>query len=165
MFVQIISSEPPYILLPNQVWLCSIISQSVMQKKWFTVFNVKVTVRSYMIKIWLILLYLLNSWSVCNQIWFDSTASQAGVSCGKTWLLRSIPKSQQMFEMSVWPNVSVQYTKLGMVVYYHEAMCHTEKLVHYLQCQGHSKGLYNQNMTIFTMSSRLLVCLQPNLVW
>ena len=36
-----------------------------------------------------------------------------------------------------------------MVVYYHKAMCHVEKLVHYLQCQGHSKGLYNQNITIF----------------
>ena len=37
--------------------------------------------------------------------------------------------------------------KLGIVVYYHKAMCHAEKLVHYFQCQGHSEGLYNQNMT------------------
>ena len=36
-----------------------------------------------------------------------------------------------------------------MVVYYHEAMYHAEKLVHYLQCQGHSEGLCNQNMTNF----------------
>ena len=42
-------------------------------------------------------------------------------------------------------------TKHGMLVYYHEAMCHAKKLVHYLQCQGHSEGLYNQNMTIFTI--------------
>ena len=55
-------------------------------------------------------------------------------------------------------------TKLGMEVYYHETMCHAEKLVHYLQCQDHSEGLYNQNMTISTISSELLVCLQPNLV-
>ena len=52
-----------------------------------------------------------------------------------------------------------------MVVYYHEAMCHAEKLVHHLQCQGHSKGLYNQKLTVFTVSSKLLVHLQPNLVW
>ena len=39
-------------------------------------------------------------------------------------------------------------TKLDMMVYYHEAMCHAEKLVHCLQCQGHSEGLYNQNITI-----------------
>ena len=31
-------------------------------------------------------------------------------------------------------------SKLGMVVYYHEAECHAQKLVHYLQCLGHSKG-------------------------
>ena len=36
-----------------------------------------------------------------------------------------------------------------MVVYYHKAMCHVEKLVHYLQCQGCSEGLCNQNMTVF----------------
>ena len=58
-------------------------------------------------------------------------------------------------------------TKLGMVVYYHESVFHAEKLVHYLQCQGHSEGLYNQHMTISssTISPKLLVCLQPNLVW
>ena len=50
-----------------------------------------------------------------------------------------------------------------MVMYYHEAMCLAEKLVHYLQCQGHSEGLYNQNTTISTISSKLLVRLQPNL--
>ena len=78
---------------------------------------------------------------------------------------------------SVCPIVSAQFlhncstisffffTKLGRVVYYyHEAMCHVEKLVHYLQCQGHSAGLYNHNMTIFTIASKLLVCLEPNLV-
>ena len=52
-----------------------------------------------------------------------------------------------------------------MAVYYYEAMCYVEKLVHYLQCEGHSGGLWNQNMTVFTISSKLLVYLQPNLVW
>ena len=36
--------------------------------------NVKVTVRTFIIKLWLFLLYLLNSWSVSNQIWFYSAA-------------------------------------------------------------------------------------------
>ena len=40
-----------------------------------------------------------------------------------------------------------------------------QKMVHYRQCQGHSEGLCNQNMIIFTTSSKLLVCLQPNSVW
>ena len=80
-----------------------------------------------------------------------------------------------MLKMSVCLIVSAQYflnrstifflfTKLGMVVYYHEAVCHAEKLVHYFQCQGHSEGLHNQNMTISVVSSKLLVDLQPNLV-
>ena len=38
---------------------------------------------------------------------------------------------------------------VGMAVCYHEVMCHVKKIVHYLQCQGHSEGSYNQNMTIF----------------
>ena len=32
-----------------------------------------------------------------------------------------------------------------------------EKLVHCIQCQGHSEGLYDQNMTISVVSSKLLV--------
>ena len=47
-----------------------------------------------------------------------------------------------------------------MMKYYLEVMCPTEKLVHYLQCQDYREGLYNPNMTIFTVSSKLLVCLQ-----
>ena len=39
-----------------------------------------------------------------------------------------------------------------MLVYYHEAMCHAEKLDYYLRCQGHSKGLYNQNMSFYCVS-------------
>ena len=57
--------------------------------------------------------------------------------------------------------VVVFFTKLGMVVYYQEAMCHVEKFAHYLQCQGHSDGLCNQNITLI---SELLILWQPNLV-
>ena len=45
---------------------------------------------------------------------------------------------------------------------HHEPECHAEKLV---QCQGHSKGFYNQNMIISTISPKLLVDLESNLVW
>ena len=55
-------------------------------------------------------------------------------------------------------------TKLGLMVYYYEVECKAEKLVRYLQCQGHSEGLYNKNMTVSTIFSKLLVCLQPKLV-
>ena len=40
-----------------------------------------------------------------------------------------------------------------------------KKIVCYLQDQGHSEGLYDQNMTILTMASELLILLQPNLGW
>ena len=53
---------------------------------------------------------------------------------------------------------------VGMAVCYHEVMCHVKKIVHFLQCQGHSEGLCNKNMTIFTVSSKLLVLLQPDLI-
>ena len=39
------------------------------------------------------------------------------------------------------------------MVYYQEAMWHVEKLVHYLLCQSHSEGLYNQKITIFTITT------------
>ena len=51
-----------------------------------------------------------------------------------------------------------------MVMQHHKLECHAEKLVHCVQCQGHSEGLYDQNMTVSVVSSKLLVRLQPNLV-
>ena len=51
-----------------------------------------------------------------------------------------------------------------MLVYYYEAKCLEQKLFNYLQCQGHSEGLYNQNMAISTITCVLLVRLQLNLV-
>ena len=42
--------------------------------------------------------------------------------------------------------------------------CRAEKNVHYLESQGHSEGLYNQNMTISAIPSELLVSLPPNLL-
>ena len=55
-----------------------------LEENCFTVFNVKVTVRAYIIKILLFLMYLLNCWSVCGgKKSFDGTASYVGVVCGK----------------------------------------------------------------------------------
>ena len=71
-----VSPEPlNHFFLPNLVWWCIITRQCVMQKNWFTIFKFKVTAKGYIIKIWLFLVYLLNCWPVCNQTWFDSTAS------------------------------------------------------------------------------------------
>ena len=40
---------------------------------------------------------------------------------------------------------------------HHKPECRVEKLVHFVQCRGHSKGIYNQNMTVSVVSSILLV--------
>ena len=69
------TTQPCSFFLPNLVWCCVLMRRCVMRKKWFPIFNVKVTVRAYIIKIWLFLLCLLNCCSVCNQTWFNSTAS------------------------------------------------------------------------------------------
>ena len=42
--------------------------------------------------------------------------------------------------------------KPGMVMEHHKPKCHAEKLVLCVQCQSHSEGLYNQNMTISVVS-------------
>ena len=53
VFVQMIASELLNLLLLNLVWWCITVSQIVFQKDWFAVFKVKVTVKDYIIKIWL----------------------------------------------------------------------------------------------------------------
>ena len=59
-------------------------------------------------------------------------------------------------------------TKLGTVVHHQEPECHVKKKRGggvYLQGQGHSVGLYNQNVTISTtsfISSKPVSLLQPN---
>ena len=145
----------------------------VMQKNWFSFFNVKVTVWAYMIKIWVFLLCLLNCCMVCNQSWFCSTASEAREFYGKIGRLRSRSNSQQRFKNvgnvcldDIFWSAEHFFTKLGMVMQHHEPECHTEKKkVCYLQGQGHSKGSCDQNMTLSTISSTLLISWQQNLVW
>ena len=58
MFVQIIISESPNLLLPNLVWWCVIVNKIVFQKDWFAVFKVKVIVKDHIIRIWL---YIMSS--------------------------------------------------------------------------------------------------------
>ena len=60
-------------------------------------------------------------------------------------------------------------TKLGILVHHHEPECHAKKMGFYLQGQGqgHSAGLYNQNMTVSTVSfisSKPMSLLQPHSV-
>ena len=45
------SPEPLNHFSPILVWWCIFVKQYVVQKNWFTIFSVKVTVRAYVIKI------------------------------------------------------------------------------------------------------------------
>ena len=56
---------------------------------------------------------------------------------------RPIMLAQCLLNRTTIKKIFFFFTKLGMVVYYHEMMCHVRKIVHYLQCQGHSEDLYN----------------------
>ena len=50
---------------------------------------------------------------------------------------------------------------------YSEAECHAEKKVCYLQGHGHSEGFYHKNMSVMsvsTVSSKLLILFEPNLM-
>ena len=55
--------------------------------------------------------------------------------------------------------------KLDVVVHHHEMKCLAERLICWLQGQGHSEGLHNQTTIISAVSSKLLILLQPNFVW
>ena len=56
-------------------------------------------------------------------------------------------------------------TKLDMMVSYHEEMCPAEKLVHCLQCQGHSEDSKCQSVFVWMISSEPQYILLPNLIW
>ena len=61
--------------------------------------------------------------------------------------------------------ISSKPPKIGIVMHHLEPECHVKRLVCYFQDQGHSKGWYDQNMTVSTIFSELMICLLPNLVW
>ena len=57
--------------------------------------------------------------------------------------------------------------KFDMVMQHHEPECHAGIKVCccYVQGQGHSEGSYDQNMTLSTVFSELVILWHPNLVW
>ena len=169
-FVQTVSPEPPNHFF-YQIWYGGVLLWGGVscRKKWFTLFSAKVTARAYIIKLWLFLLYLLNCWLVCNQTCI--------ISWSVLWKMRllqlrwkdSKKRLKQWFKMSVndifW--ITEHFvTKFGMLMQHHELECHAEFCCCcYLQGQGHSEGFYDQNMTLSTIFSELLIPWQPNLVW
>ena len=130
MFVWMISPEPLKLLHPHLEWWCIIMWQSAVRKDWCANFKVKVTMRVYIIQIWLFPLYLWN-WSFCNQPWLEGTSLISWSILWENWI--AVLRSQQRFKMSV--NVcldNITWTteplvaRLGMVVYHYERECHSE---------------------------------------
>ena len=70
-----------------------------MRKNWFTILNVKVTLRAYIIKHDYFLLYLLKSGPFATKL--GLICHKLGHSCGKNGLLRSRLRSQRRHNMLV----------------------------------------------------------------
>ena len=86
------------------------------------------------IKIWLILLHLLKSWSVCNQNWFDNTAKMGLWKNGITVLkVKDIAKVQNVSECldDLFWFTEHFITKFGMVMQHHKPECLAETLILY----------------------------------
>ena len=58
---------------------------------------------------------------------------------------------------SLLPTTEHFVTKLGMVMQHHEPECLVKKIVCCLQGEGDSKGSFDQNMTLSTISYELLI--------
>ena len=158
MFVWIISTEHFVTKLGMVVWWYSIMSWSVA--------------RAHMIKIWLYYIF----WTA------DSLGAKLGLMVHhhkpeylvkkKKWITafkgKVTVKTQNVDEcFSGWYLLNCQtffFTKL-MFMHHHEPECQAKRLVCYLQGQGHSKGSYDQYMTVRIISSELLILFLPNLVW
>ena len=99
MFVQVISSKPQNILLPNLVWWCSITSQSVMCKKKK---NPKKNPKNY----------LLFSRSKTNLVWWYIVISQSVE--WKYWIIAFKVKVTVKGQMSVF--IQIISSKLSNVL-------------------------------------------------
>ena len=116
---------------------------------------------------------ILNRRSACNQTWFDSTPVISRSVLWNNWIdlfkVRVRGEAQSVSDCSSgWYllNRRTFGTELGMVMQHQEPECHAgKKNVYYLQGQGHNECSYDQNTTLSTISSELLILWQTNLVW
>ena len=154
MFVWVRSSELQNILLPNLVWWCSIISQSVMWRKKNCLLSSRS--RSQRGLIW-------SKYDFFHYICWtvDLSATSHGLiinhhkpECFMKTLDYCI---QSQGPDDIFKTAKHLVTILGIVMHHHELGCCAKRLVCYFQGQGYSKGSYDQNMTVSTISSELLV--------
>ena len=142
-----------------------------MHKVWFTIFKVKVIARAHMIKMWCCLLYLQNRWSFCYQTWFwwyiiirKNVLWRNGIVVFKVKVTANFKMLMNVCPDDILWIAEPFTTKLGSMINHNEPNCF--KIIGLLLSgQGHSEGVYNQNMTISFVSSKLLVGLLSNFVW
>ena len=169
MFIWMIFLESLNILLPNLVWWCSIMSQSVMQNFFCVcaVFKVRVTVRAHMIKkdSFYYIFWTVDSLAAKLSLMIHHHKLECPVK--KIGWFHSGSRSQRRGKMLMFVQMvsSEPPNKLGVVMNHYESECHAKILICYFQDQGHYKSSYDQNMTIFTVYFELLILLLLNLVW
>ena len=154
MFVWMMFSESQNILLPNFVWWCSVLSQSVMQGFFFS-FSLEGQGHhegssDQNMSLSAIFSELLTPWKPnfvwwyiiirCIVLWKDWIAVMWSMSRSQKRL--RIPVNVHLDSISSAAEPSV--TKLGMVMQHHRPKCLARRLVCCLQVQGHSEGLFNQ---------------------
>ena len=145
-------------------------SQSVMRKKLFAIFKVKVTGRAHMIKTRLStisseLLILRQP----NLVWWYIIISRSVLWKKLNYCIQGQghSKGSKCQCLSGWYLIIARnfVTKLGIVMHHHELGCQAKRLVSYLQDQSYSEGSSDENMTVSTIFSELLTPLLPNFVW
>ena len=144
MFVQMISSESVNLLLPSLLRWWIIMSQIILQKDWFAVCMVKVTVNDHIIKI--LLSKIFSELLILLQLGFMVHYHKLNClvkrfDCSVVVKVKVAEKVQNSSECSsgryflgCWPSV----TKLGMVMQHHGPKCCARRLVCCLQVQGHN---------------------------
>ena len=90
-------------------WQLYIMRLSVMWKDCCANFNIKVTMKVYMVEIWLFLVFLLNCWSFSNQTWLvvhhhklESHVRKFGCSYGPFTCISFHKFSRQCSVFSLW---------------------------------------------------------------
>ena len=146
-FVLKITSELLSSLSPNLAWWCIIMGQGVMQY---------------------ILGYYLQGQGYSEGLYNQNMAISTVLAellillqskSGWLWIVIS-----QTFEWNYW--VAIVKVKVNIVWWcIILSQCLAKTLFCYYKGQGHSKGMYNQNIVFCTISLELLIYLQPDLVW
>ena len=112
---------------------------------------------------WLFLLYLLNFWSICNQTWFDGTSPKSRAACENCIAVFKVKVTAKDQNINEWLSRSCLLNHLTFCyqTWYDDASLWNRvsyrKIVFYLQGQGHSKGWYDQYMSVTALSFVLLI--------